>query len=312
MLAVAMGGAIAAVCATWAGFGAPASVSAADIGGTQPTYGPAAVSEVPNAGAVVRRMWLPGLDAGYNPQGMTVVEGAVLVASYRSNEYSADRGPCRVFRVDPRSGAELGHADVPAPCGHAGGLAITAADGQLYVADTHTLFAAPLDQLLATATPRFRRLSLGPGVIGALAASSRDALWIGTYRENEPGRLYRFDRQVIGVLHDGETLSAAHSSAQIVIPSYAQGATIDRNGRLWVSRSAGRWGELDQLSPATGAVERRYPIAPGVEGIAADADGLIWAVSEAGSRHTYDNLWAPYVVPFYPLVFALDPARLVE
>jgi hypothetical protein len=37
---------------------------------------------------------------------------------------------------------------------------------------------------------------------------------------------------------------------------------------------------------------------------------LIWAVSEAGARHTYDNLWAPYVMPFYPLVFALDPTRL--
>ena len=43
--------------------------------------------------------------------------------------------------------------------------------------------------------------------------------------------------------------------------------------------------------------------------IAFDADGRLWAVSEAGARHYYDS-WRGLVLPFYPLIFAVDPARL--
>ena len=38
---------------------------------------------------------------------------------------------------------------------------------------------------------RFRQFSLGPGVIGGLAASTPDGIWLGTY-EDGPGRLFRF------------------------------------------------------------------------------------------------------------------------
>jgi hypothetical protein len=40
----------------------------------------------------------------------------------------------------------------------------------LYVADTHTLFATPLVRAFDGGA-RFRQFSLGPGVIGGLAAS---------------------------------------------------------------------------------------------------------------------------------------------
>jgi hypothetical protein len=48
----------------------------------------------------------------------------------------------------------------------------------------------------------------------------------------------------------------------------------------------------------------------GIEGIAFDQGGKLWAVSEAGARHVYDNFLAALVMPFFPLVFAIDPARL--
>jgi hypothetical protein len=32
---------------------------------------------VPNAMAIVRRIWLPGLDAGYDPQGLAVDGGGI-------------------------------------------------------------------------------------------------------------------------------------------------------------------------------------------------------------------------------------------
>jgi sugar lactone lactonase YvrE len=287
----------------------PAGTLAGAIAGTAPSYGPAGVSAVPNDDAINRRFWVPGLDAGYTPQGLAVVAGAVLVSAYRSTEFEVNRGPCRVFRLDSESGRETGEVDVPAPCGHAGGLAAAEGDA-LYVADTHTLFAVPLVQAFAGETPQFRRLPLGPGLVGALATSTPGAIWSGTYREDDQGRLYRFGREVLSRLRDGEMLRVADASAEIAIPSYAQGAAFDRAGKLWVARSHVRWGELDRLDPATGAVEQRYAVAAGIEGIAFDRGGLMWAVSEAGARHVYDNFFAALVMPFFPLIFAIDPGRL--
>ncbi len=288
---------------------APAGTPAGTIGGMRPSYGPAIIAAVPNDNAVSRRFWVPGLDAGYNPQGLAVVDGAVLVSAYRSDAYSVNRGPCRVFRLDPESGRETGQVDVPAPCGHAGGLAV-AGDDALYIADTKTLFAVPLREAFAGPTPRFRRVALGPGLAGALAVSTPGAIWSGTYKEDGPGALYRFSSEFLSGVHDGETLNVADASARLAIPSYAQGAAFDRDGRLWVARSRDRWGELARLDPATGAVERRYGVAAGIEGIAFDRAGLMWAVSEAGARHAYDNFLAALVTPFFPLVFAIDPKCL--
>jgi len=47
-----------------------ADTSPAPIAGIAPSYGPKTVSAVPNATAIVRRIWLPGLDAGYDPKGL--------------------------------------------------------------------------------------------------------------------------------------------------------------------------------------------------------------------------------------------------
>ena len=74
-------------------------------------------------------------------------------------------------------------------------------DGMLYVADTHTLFATPLDHAFDRGA-RFRQFSLGPGGIGGLAASTPDRIWLGTY-EDGPGRLFRFTAETIARLSDG-------------------------------------------------------------------------------------------------------------
>jgi hypothetical protein len=287
---------------------APAEVEGAAILGTRPGYSAAAVGAPPNAAAITRRIWMPGLDEGYNAQGLAVAGTSILVAAYRSDSPDVRRGPCRVFRVDPASGVTTGQVDVPPPCGHAGGVAV-AGNGRLYVADTRTLLAADLAGAFDGAPPRFRVISLGPGVTGGLAVSEADAIWLGTYREDGPGRLYRFPTVVLDRLPEGMALNASDAAAQIAIPSHAQGAAIDALGRLWVARSTLRWGELDRLDTATGRVEREYQAVPGVEGIAFDAAGRLWAVSEAGARHYYDS-WRAMVLPFYPLIVAIDPARL--
>src|SRR5579864_584793 len=288
---------------------APAGMLAELILGARPDYAPARVSAVPNERAIVRRFWAPGLDAGYNPQGLTTVAGGLLVSAYRSDAYGVNRGPCRLFRLDPESGRETGHADVPPPCGHAGGLAYPGGD-TLYLADTHALFAIFLGQAFGEQAFPIRGIALGPGLVGALAASAPGAIWSGTYKEDGPGMLYRFGSEVLSRLGGGESLTAADASGELTIPSYAQGAAFDRDGKLWVARSHNRWGELDRLDPASGEIERRFAVAGGIEGIAFDQGGLMWAISEAGARHVYDNFFAALVLPFFPLVFAIDPARL--
>jgi sugar lactone lactonase YvrE len=250
---------------------------------------------------------MPGLDGWYNAQGLAVTGDSILVAAYRSESPELHRGPCRVFRVEMATGGVSGQLDVPPPCGHAGGLA-TAGRRKLYVADTHTLFATGLDSAFAAAA-RFAMHPLGPGLVGALAISGEDAIWLGSYREDGPGRLYRFAAAALEAMPDGAALNASEATFQIAIPSYVQGAAIDAAGRLWVARSTLRWGELDRLDAATGQIEHEYPAPPGLEGIAFDNAGRLWAVSEAGARHYYSD-WRALVLPFYPLIFALNPERL--
>jgi hypothetical protein len=126
--------------------GPAAETLPAPIAGIAPSYGPKTASAVPNAMAIVRRIWLPGLDAGYEPQGLAVDGGGIYVSAYRSDSLGVRRRSCRVIRIDLETDGPTGYVDVPSPCGHAGGLAI-GGDGMLYVANTHTLFAT---------RPRFR------------------------------------------------------------------------------------------------------------------------------------------------------------
>jgi hypothetical protein len=82
-----------------------------------------------------------------------------------------------LIRIDLETGGSTGYVDVPSPCGHAG-RPRRRGDGMLYVAVTHTLFATPLAGAFDRGA-RFRQFSLGPGVIGGLAASTPDGMRLG-------------------------------------------------------------------------------------------------------------------------------------
>ena len=101
-----------------------AETSPAPIAGIAPGYGSKTASAVPNAAAIVRRIWLLELDAGYDPQGFAVDDCAIYVSAYRSDSLGVRRGPCRVIRIDLETRGSTGYVDVPSPCGRAGGLAI--------------------------------------------------------------------------------------------------------------------------------------------------------------------------------------------
>ena len=291
----------------------PPGMLAELVRGARPSYGPDRVAEVPNEQAIVQRLWVPGLDDGFDPQGLALVDGAIVVSGYRSTAFNVNRGPCVVFRLDRDSGRDTAHFDVPPPCGHAGGVATDGEGGEggmLYIADTKMLFATLLSQAFTDRALPFRGTPLGDGVVGALAMSGQGAVWLGTYREKEIGRLYRFAAGRIARKPYGAPLNVSEAEAQVPIPTYAQGAAIDRNGALWVSRSDTRWGELDRLDAASGAVLQRYKAPPQIEGIAFDSAGLLWAVSEAGVRHNYDNYFVRQITPFFPLIYAIDPKKL--
>jgi hypothetical protein len=271
--------------------------------GRPPGYGPSAVSDTPNTAAIDRLIWMPGLDRGWDPQGLAVAGDSIFVSAYQSGGVWQDRGPCRVFRVDPNTGAETGHFDLPAPCGHAGGLAYAGA-GKLFVADTHTLFEVDLDRAFAGTAPTLRIFRLGHGLAGGFAVSGAGDFWLGKYVERGQTEAFRYQVGTVARLHDGATLTVGAASAVISVPSYAAGGAIDDSGTLWISRGDIGWGFLDRLDPATGRLKTRYPICAGIEGIAFDRMGQLWGVSEDGTRHI------PWRYPFFPLIFRLDPARL--
>jgi sugar lactone lactonase YvrE len=294
--------ALIAACGVAPVSGRMAKVTAAILG-RRPLYGPGLVSSVPNLAALERMIWMPGLDDGWDPQGLAIAGGSVFISAYQSLAAWKDRGPCRVFRVDPQTGRETGHFDVPWPCGHAGGLAY-AGRGEFFITDTHNLFEVDLDRAFGDRSPKFRVNPLGPGLKGAFAVSGNGSIWIGDYEEEPPAKAFKFSLAVLDALPDGAVLNTGAASAVVPVPSYAQGGTIGPSGRLWISRSDIDWGVLDRIDPVTGRLEQQYPAPGGIEGLAFDESGRLWCVSEAGARHM------PLRYPFFPLIYRLDPARL--
>jgi sugar lactone lactonase YvrE len=263
---------------------------------------------MPNERAITRRIWAPGQDDGYDPQGAAYIAGSLLVSAYQSTALSHSKGPCRVFRVDASTGRQTGSFDVPAPCGHAGGLAVTS-DGTIYVVDTHDVFILRLDGAFGPGAPAVRQLPLGPGLTGGLAAADGTALWIGTYVTDGPGRLYRFD--AADLMGTAAPLTIDMATRSVEIPSYAQGAAFDPDGtHVWISRSGIDWATLDELDLATGRLVARYPAPPGLEGLDLDAHGVLWTISEAGARRFFSNPFVRLFYPFNPLILVIHPSSL--
>jgi hypothetical protein len=278
-----------------------AGTASAEVLGSKPTYPDRALSDVPNAANMTGRIWAPGLDEGYVPQGLTFIEGAVYLGSYHSEDPRQSRGPCRIYRVDPRSGTVTGVLDLPPQCGHAGGLA-RGRPGQLWVADTRVAFEIILDQRGGgTIGHVARSIRLTGDLKGSFAAGTADALWLGTYSKEPGARLYKLPLEKLAGAHSP---SEQDATAAVALPTKVQGAAFDAAGRLWITRSGSGFGELLTLDPETGDVIQSLTMPAGIEDISFDPEGGLWAVSEAGSKRWFG--WKT----FFPLVFRLQPALL--
>ena len=272
--------------------------------GTAPSYAAGhSLTDAPNADAADLRIWLPDLDAGDVPQGLTVLGDHVLVAAYRESK----PGPqdCRIHRFDVATGAHTGTADVPAACSHAGGLAV--AGGRLFLTDTWALVELDPEALF---DPRrhdrsvLRWISLRFPLRGSFASGTADGLWIGEYQTSGKPAVRFVTLAAVDAAEQVAGLGPAAIAREIPIPIRAQGAAVAPDGSLWVSASSSQFGRIYRLDPATGDVLADYAAPIGAEDLGFDADGRLWTVSEAGSAK-YRN-WPA----FHPLVMRLRPEAL--
>jgi hypothetical protein len=277
---------------------------AADVLGVRPAHLGAELPAVPNADAMLTRIWAPEIDAGYVPQGLTFANGEVLVSSYRSTDPRQGTGPCRVYRIDPSSGRIAGQFDMPPACGHAGGM-VYLGQGMLLVADTRRLykidmaraFAGNGDAVVAT-------LNLAGEMKGSLVDFDGKSIFIASSeKDTAKARAYFLPVSLFDT-HNGATLDPSQASLSFAVPAEAQGAAFDRDGGLWMSFSNSKFGRLQKLDAASGAVLASHDMVIGIEDIAFDEEGRLWSVSEAGSLR-----WSRWQVS-YPIVFAMDPRRL--
>lgn len=271
--------------------------------GDRPRYTDRSLGAVPNAQAIGKRIWAPGLDEGFVPQGLTVFGGEVLVAAYRSTDPDQDNGPSRVFRLARGDGRLLGGFDLPAAYGHPGGLAM--AGSTLYVANSGRLLALRLSQDPQTDPQTLGEWRVERGMGPSFLAGDGQALWFGPFRREGEPKLYRLPLERLAADRTAP-ITPADADRAIPLPLLAQGATVDGSGVLWISASAGnRQGALHRIDPASGEVLARYPMPGGIEDLGFSSDGRLWAVSEAGSQRW--NRWDT----FYPLVFEIDVAKLM-
>jgi hypothetical protein len=281
----------------WSGICASAS---ADPFGQAPTYTSRALSNVPNVAAITRRIWVPGLDEGYVPQGLAVIAGALYVSSYKSADPKQNTGPCRLYRLDTATGATTGQLDLPASCGHAGGIAKGPTPLSLFVADTKTIYEVTISVPAINDIGRVTRsIQLNGTVKGSFAAGTSDALWLGTFSRDPGANLYKFPWSVLA-----PTISQADAAATVALPLEAQGAAFDSAGQLWITRSTSKYGELVKLDSVTGQPQQRFVMPAGLEDLSFDSGGALWTLSEAGSQRW--NNWST----FYPMIIRIDSTRL--
>jgi sugar lactone lactonase YvrE len=286
---------------------ATVNLSAAEILGKKPKYLLFGASSVPNEQAILKKIWAPGLDEGYVPQGITIADGVNLLASYKSTDPKQDKWPCRISNIDPVSRNYIGFFDMPEDCGHAGGLAYLGR-GALVVSDTRRLYKIELDRAFRGARVDAAIQSIVK-LAGELKGSFVDFdgtdLWIGSYEKEEAkAKLHRLSLKIFDESNRKGAVKENKALSIIPTPAEAQGLAFDRDGNLWLTTSSSKHGGLFKIDPKTGKVVARFEMVIGIEDIGFDSDEKLCSVSEAGSRR-----WLNWSKTF-PVLFQLDVSKL--
>ena len=290
----------------WVGATVASASEPTTVLGIAPRLEPGELSRVPNADAIVSRIWMPALDAGFVPQGLTVAGNLVLVAAYKSTSHRRSRGEGRVFAVDMKSGDPVGEIRLPDDVGHPGGLA-NDRQGTLFVADRGKLYRIDLARALADGDTRraiLGRADVDREIGPSFLAWHADHLWFGPYEKYGEPRLYRYSVAEVFPEDGAVYLIAADDVHSIPIDARTQGAAFDAEGRLWLSQSGGDGGVVQRLDAETGDLLDLFTVAAGTEDLSFDEAGMLWSVSEAGSLRW--RRWETY----FPLIFSLDVGQL--
>lgn len=280
--------------------------------GQRPAYLQALATSVPNAAAIGTRIFIPGLDEDWVPQGLAVAEGQILVSSYKPTpDLTKNSGPCRVFRIDPATGRTTGQFDLPLDrCNsHAGGMAYLG-NGRLVVSDTWMLSIVDLPRALAAGTAagviKTVKVKRESGLRGSFAGSDGQNAWIGHWaREKEKSFAFKlppdfFDR------YDGQTVDEKVAVASMPIPVESQGMAFDKAGNVWTTSSRSNTMSKIYRLDRSGQVTGEYEAPIGMEGIDFDASGRLWGMTESGTRK-YLRWGEQFNFPF---LFAIATAKL--
>lgn len=284
----------------------PLLASAMEVLGKKPSHVWGWPSSVVNDQAITRMIWAPGIDDGYVPQGVTWTDDAVYLSGYRSTDAKIDRGPCRIFKVDPETGNTLGQFDLPEDCGHAGGLAY-AGKGILIASDTRRLYRIDAATAFAQGNPSnavTATVALRGEVKGSFVDFDGNAIFVGSFERDAAKAKGYFLPLSIFDTHNGKIVDEGMAVRSISLPQEAQGAAFDKAGNLWITASSSRFGVLYKLDTKTGQIGSSYEMVIGIEDIAFGDDGRLWSVSEAGSLR-----WQRWSKTF-PVLFQVDLSKL--
>ena len=299
---------LVAVAALALGLGGCAGLRASDaILGTRPGYLADFTRSFPNEAAITPRIWVPGLDDGWIPQGLALVGKHALVSAYQ--ETDAAKPKCRVFRLELATGKPAGHFDMPAPCVHAGGIT-DIGGGFVVLADTRQDWRIDLEKAFAAGSGEAAArgmIKLGRGFGSAFTFFDGKDLWNGVWVDEKDAagsKIYRLDLALFDRV--GVTVDAGVPLEILPVPIRAQGGALDRQGNLWISSSLGpKFSYLYRVDRKTGAALATYEMPSRIENIVFDKDDRLWALSESGARkyHRPND-------PDFPFIFEIDVAKL--
>jgi hypothetical protein len=280
--------------------------TALPILGEKPRHILGGPSSVANEQAMGKMIWAPGIDDGYVPQGLAWAAGSLYVSGYRSTDTKVDQGPCRLFKVNAETGQVQGHFDLPADCGHAGGVAHIGG-GILVVSDTRRLYRidsakAFTPHLMAEAVTG--RVMLRGELKGSFVDFDGKAVFAGAFEKDASKAKGHFLSPSLFDTHHDKSIDERIALRAIALPEDAQGAAFDPSGALWISSSSSKFGKLYKLDTQTGQVLGGYDMVVGIEDLAFDDQGRLWSLSEAGSLR-----WMKWSKTF-PVLFRMDVNKL--
>lgn len=284
------------------------TASAVEVLGKKPAHVWGGPSSVANDQAITRIIWAPGIDDGYVPQGVTWADGAVYLSGYRSTDPKIDRGPCRIFKVDPENGNTLGQFDLPEDCGHVGGLTYVG-KGILIASDTRRLYRIDVAAAFPPGNPSnavTAAVSLRGELKGSFVDFDGSSVFVGSFEKDAAKAKGHFLPLSVFDTHNEKTVNETAAIRSIPLPPEAQGAAFDKAGNLWITASSSRFGLLYRLDSKTGQAASSFEMVIGIEDIAFDDEGRLWSVSEAGSLR-----WQRWSKTF-PVLFRVDMSKLKE